>query len=83
VQKLAKNVIFLNSYENFGWWKCWVGRSPICSQLVGAIDLLTYYFGLVRHQVMLAAKRAIAQLNKNENAKGCKCITTEILHHSQ
>ena len=36
------------------------------------------FFGLVRHQVMPAAKRAIAQLNKNENAKGCHCINTGI-----
>jgi cellobiose-specific phosphotransferase system component IIC len=45
-----------------------VGRSRVCSLLVCAIDLLTYFFGLVRHQVMLAAIRAIAQLNKKENA---------------
>ena len=33
------------------------------------------FFGFVSHQVMPAEKRAIAQLNKKENANGCKCMT--------
>lgn len=37
------------------------------------------FFGLVRHQVMPVAKRAIAKLKANENRKGCNCIKTGIL----